>query len=204
MYGYTSQGALAEAVPVSGRGCPDLGTLPDVTVTELYKGGILQFTCPEGMRREGPQKLMCDGTNWDQEPPRCLCKFTGLSIVFRPLCLCRFGCPQFSSGRSVSACLSVPVGLSVFFPFCLSFGLFVLFRVFLCVIILGCPLSSLSVCHLGCPFSSLCFYLSAGLSVLFPVFNNNNYVHLSCAHQRPGRSHDTYYLKYNILYTCRA
>ena len=167
MYVYTSQGARAEAVPVSGRGCPDLGTLPDVTVTELYKGGILQFTCPEGMRREGPQKLMCDGTNWDQEPPRCLCKFTGLSIVFRPLCLCRFGCPQFSSGRSVSvtstswavrflpflfviwvvrslSCLSMChyFGLSVLFPFCLSFGLSVLFP----------------------------FCLSFGLSVLFPVF----------------------------------
>ena len=31
---------------------------------------------------------------------------------------------------------------------------------------------------------------------------NNNKVHLSCTHQRPERSHDTYYAKYDILYTC--
>ena len=36
-----------------------------------------------------------------------------------------------------------------------------------------------------------------------PAYNNNN-VHLSCAHQRPERSHDTYKPKYDILYTCRA
>ena len=129
--GCTCQGARTEAVPVSGRGCPDLGTLPDVTVTELYKGGILQFTCPQGMRREGPQKLMCDGTNWDQEPPRCLCKLTGLSTVLPPFSLCRLGCTQFSSGRSVSvswaapnslpAALSLSIGLPpiLFRPFCL-------------------------------------------------------------------------------------
>ena len=35
------------------------------------------------------------------------------------------------------------------------------------------------------------------------VYDNNN-VHLSCAHQRPERSHDTYQPKYDILYTCRA
>ena len=34
--------------------------------------------------------------------------------------------------------------------------------------------------------------------------NNNHNVHLSCAHQRPERSHDTYWSKYDILYTCRA
>ena len=34
--------------------------------------------------------------------------------------------------------------------------------------------------------------------------NNNNNVHLSCAHQRPERSHDTYKPKYDNLYTCRA
>ena len=34
--------------------------------------------------------------------------------------------------------------------------------------------------------------------------NNNNNVHLSCAHQRPERSHDTYQPKYDILYTRRA
>ena len=33
--------------------------------------------------------------------------------------------------------------------------------------------------------------------------NNNNNVHLSCAHRRPERSHDTY-PKHNILYTCGA
>ena len=34
--------------------------------------------------------------------------------------------------------------------------------------------------------------------------NNNSNVHLSLAHQRPERSHDTYQRKYDILYTCRA
>ncbi|XP_076471472.1 MAM domain-containing glycosylphosphatidylinositol anchor protein 2-like [Babylonia areolata] len=68
-----SSGTWSQQKPVCvGRGCPDLGALPDVTVKEMYKGGILQFTCPEGMRREGPQTLMCDGTNWDKQPPRCL------------------------------------------------------------------------------------------------------------------------------------
>ena len=65
-------GMVADGAAVAGRGCPDLGALPDVTVTEMYKGGILQFTCPHGMRRQGPQKVMCDGTNWDQPPPKCL------------------------------------------------------------------------------------------------------------------------------------
>ena len=37
---YTSQGARAEAVPVSGRGCPDLGTLPDVTVTVCFRARL--------------------------------------------------------------------------------------------------------------------------------------------------------------------
>ena len=32
----------------------------------------------------------------------------------------------------------------------------------------------------------------------------NNNVHLSCAHQRPELSHDTYEPTYDILYTCRA
>ena len=32
----------------------------------------------------------------------------------------------------------------------------------------------------------------------------NNNVHLSCAHQRPEHSHDTYQPKYDIIYTCRA
>ena len=34
--------------------------------------------------------------------------------------------------------------------------------------------------------------------------NNNNNVLLSCAHQHPERLHDTYYPKYNILYTHRG
>nr|KAG5700288.1 hypothetical protein BaRGS_002634 [Batillaria attramentaria] len=68
-----SSGTWSQQTPVCvGRGCPDLGTLPDLTITELYKGGILEFQCAAGMRREGPQKLMCDGTNWDNEPPKCL------------------------------------------------------------------------------------------------------------------------------------
>ncbi|KAK7098200.1 hypothetical protein V1264_002552 [Littorina saxatilis] len=68
-----SSGTWSQQTPVCvGQGCPDLGVLPDVTVAELYKGGILQFTCPEGMRREGPQQLMCDGTNWSDAPPKCL------------------------------------------------------------------------------------------------------------------------------------
>ena len=36
------------------------------------------------------------------------------------------------------------------------------------------------------------------------VLNNNNNVHLSCAHQRPERSRDTYQPKYDILHICRA
>ncbi|KAL8619008.1 hypothetical protein ACOMHN_018390 [Nucella lapillus] len=68
-----SSGTWSQQTPVCvGRGCPDLGALPDVTVKEMYRGGILQFSCPEGMRREGPQTLLCDGTNWDKQPPRCL------------------------------------------------------------------------------------------------------------------------------------
>ena len=34
------------------------------------------------------------------------------------------------------------------------------------------------------------------------IYNNNN-VHLSCADQRPERSHDTYESKCDILYTCK-
>ena len=36
------------------------------------------------------------------------------------------------------------------------------------------------------------------------VNNDNNNVHLSCTHQHPDRSHDTYSPKYNFLYTRRA
>lgn len=61
-------------VVVAARGCPDLGSLPDVTVTEEYDGGVLHFECAAGMRRQGPQSLMCDGVKWNGAPPKCLCK----------------------------------------------------------------------------------------------------------------------------------
>ena len=45
---------------------------------------------------------------------------------------------------------------------------------------------------------------SGWLDVKIQELTNNNNVQLSCAHQRPERSHDTYEPKYDILYTCRA
>ena len=57
-----------------------------------------------------------------------------------------------------------------------------------------------------CPFhfleDKMCT-LSCHMFCQQEVFNNNN-VHLSCAHQRPERSHDTYERKFDILYTRRA
>ena len=64
----------------TGRGCPDLGTLPELIVTEMYKGGVVEFTCPEGMRRQGPQRLMCDGKQWDKQPPVCVRKYSMISV----------------------------------------------------------------------------------------------------------------------------
>ena len=45
-------------------------------------------------------------------------------------------------------------------------------------------------------------HLSGNVSHRTRCDNNNNNVHLSCAHQRPERSHDTYQPKYDIIYTC--
>ncbi|PVD33470.1 hypothetical protein C0Q70_04726 [Pomacea canaliculata] len=68
-----SNGVWSQQVPVCvRRGCPNLGALPHLTVTKQHQGGVLYFDCPSDMRREGPPTLMCDGTNWNAAPPKCL------------------------------------------------------------------------------------------------------------------------------------
>ncbi|XP_067655508.1 uncharacterized protein [Haliotis asinina] len=53
------------------RGCPSLGTHPQMEVEESYNGALLKFTCPIGTKRNGPEVLTCDGREWSEDPPTC-------------------------------------------------------------------------------------------------------------------------------------
>lgn len=56
----------------SGSGCPNIQEPSNVTVTEEMEGRVLHFECGAGMRRSGPQRLMCDGRRWNSDPPICV------------------------------------------------------------------------------------------------------------------------------------
>ncbi|CAG5134142.1 unnamed protein product, partial [Candidula unifasciata] len=56
-------------------------------VEELYKGGVLKFTCGAGLIRTGPETLMCDGTKWNDQPPKCI-EGTTLQCDFEDPALC--------------------------------------------------------------------------------------------------------------------
>ena len=47
-------------------------------------------------------------------------------------------------------------------------------------------------CKFRCRQFSIQYVETRYFFVMFHSLNNNNNVHLSCAHQRPERSHDTY------------
>uniref|UniRef100_A0A0B7A2S2 Sushi domain-containing protein n=1 Tax=Arion vulgaris TaxID=1028688 RepID=A0A0B7A2S2_9EUPU len=45
---------------------------PNMIVEQLYKGGVLKYTCTAGVTRSGPEMLLCDGSQWSDQPPKCI------------------------------------------------------------------------------------------------------------------------------------
>ncbi|PVD33467.1 hypothetical protein C0Q70_04723 [Pomacea canaliculata] len=66
-------GRFSVNIPFCARsGCPKIQEPSNVTVTEEIEGKVLHFQCGVGMRRSGPQRLMCDGRRWNSDPPICV------------------------------------------------------------------------------------------------------------------------------------
>ncbi|ESO95335.1 hypothetical protein LOTGIDRAFT_232036 [Lottia gigantea] len=60
-----------------GRGCPTIVPKDGLQISGEYDGAMLKFTCPAGMKREGPESIHCNGKKWNADQPSCV---VGISL----------------------------------------------------------------------------------------------------------------------------
>ena len=51
--------------------CPKIDETQTMKITKFFDGAMLKFSCTVMHKLEGDDKLICDGTNWDHDPPVC-------------------------------------------------------------------------------------------------------------------------------------